>query len=79
MDEGGCGPPLVVSGIVGRWQQADGGGGNGHIRFDLHINNVQQTLIQTTGTAGRITGDRYEALELQYMGGGVFNVLSASG
>jgi photosystem II stability/assembly factor-like uncharacterized protein len=36
--------------------------------------------VQTaTGTNGGIAGDRYEAIELQYLGGGVFNVLSAAG
>jgi hypothetical protein len=40
---------------------------------------LQNSLQTTTGTSGSIDGDRYEAIELLYLGGGVFNVLSASG
>jgi hypothetical protein len=49
---------------------------NGQIYTSTKVTQDVQTAI---GTSGGITGERYEAIELQYVGGGRFNVLSASG
>jgi hypothetical protein len=43
------------------------------------LTNAVQDVQTTSGATGTIIGDLFEAIELQYLGGGVFNVLSASG
>jgi hypothetical protein len=45
----------------------------------IYTSNIMQDVQTAIGTSGGITGERYEAIELQYVGGGRFNVLSASG
>jgi photosystem II stability/assembly factor-like uncharacterized protein len=50
------------------------------IGVQIYVSIPVQRQVQTTiGLTGSISGTQYQAMELQYMGGGMFDVLSASG
>lgn len=49
-------------------------------QIHMAANTLEQSAAQTTtGTAGSVSGERYEAVELQYLGSGLFNVMSSAG
>jgi hypothetical protein len=69
-----------TSATAASWQAVASSSDGSHLVAVVYNGGIYTSAPYTaTGTAGSITGSRYDTIELQYIGGGSFNILSSKG
>ena len=72
MDAGRIGAAMDGRGHVGRWQT---------LYASVYPGLIYSFAMKgtTTGSAGFVSGARFDGVDLQYFGGGVFSVVGSTG